>query len=435
MNDTTNTNSYIDKFSLGPISSLFFAIGFLAIGYGMILTFVGVYLKELGLNDVVIGLINASFFLGAIGSSIFSQKIISSVGHIRSFATFASLMVISFLIQALFFNEYLWAFLRFISGFAFYALLIILESWLNEKSSQAHRGKILAIYTIIFYLATALGQVFLNIKGESSHIIFIIGSALILFSVLFISLTKIKEPILKPFENYSFPKLFTVLPLALTTSFIGGFFVGGFFTMIPIYLMQKYSSVETVSIFMACSIIGGLLTQWPIGMISDKYGRRKVISINGFYIFAVCIIFILAVTFSSADLIYIIGVFLGFSIFSIYPLALARANDVVCENKDIVEISRSLLFTYGLGSFVSPIVLGIGLYFYEEFIFLIFALMGIFLGFYSLSKKRVADDDMSVFVNVPVASGTVVVQLDPRQDLEEDIETQNQNTKEKTNDK
>ena len=420
MNKNINTNSYIDKFSLSPVSSLFFAIAFLAIGYGMILTFVGVYLKDLGLNDAVIGLINASFFLGAIGSSIFSQKIISSVGHIRSFATFASLMVISFLLQALFFNEYLWAFLRFVSGFAFYALLIIIESWLNEKSSQTHRGKILAIYTIIFYLATALGQVFLNIKGDTTYIIFILGSVLILFSVLFISMTKIKEPILKPFEKYSFPKLYSVVPLALTGSFIGGFFVGGFFTMVPIYLMQKYSSIETVSVFMACSIIGGLISQWPIGLLSDKYGRRKIIAYSGFYIFFVSLFFL----FSSLldNYIYFLGIFLGFSIFSIYPLSLARANDVIDENKDIVEISRTLLFAYGLGSFIAPIILGIGLFYYLEFIFLIFAILGLFLGFYSLSKKRVADDDMSIFVNIPVASGSVVVELDPRQDLENEKE-------------
>ena len=420
MNENINTNSYIDKFSLSPVSSLFFAIAFLAIGYGMILTFVGVYLKELGLNDAIIGLINASFFLGAIGSSIFSQKIISSVGHIRSFATFASLMVISFLLQALFFNEYLWAFLRFVSGFAFYALLIIIESWLNEKSSQTHRGKILAIYTIIFYLATALGQVFLNIKGDTTYIIFILGSVLILFSVLFISMTKIKEPILKPFEKYSFPKLYSVVPLALTGSFIGGFFVGGFFTMVPIYLMQKYSSIETVSVFMACSIIGGLISQWPIGLLSDKYGRRKIIAYSGFYIFFISLLFL----FSSLldNYIYFLGIFLGFSIFSIYPLSLARANDVIDENKDIVEISRTLLFAYGLGSFIAPIILGIGLFYYLEFIFLIFAILGLFLGFYSLSKKRVADDDMSIFVNIPVASGSVVVELDPRQDLENEKE-------------
>ncbi|MGE3593870.1 MAG: MFS transporter, partial [Arcobacter sp.] len=420
MNENINTNSYIDKFTLNPVSSLFFAIGFLAIGYGMILTYVGVYLKDLGLNDAVIGLINASFFLGAIGSSIFSQKIISSVGHIRSFATFASLMVISFLLQALFFNEYLWAFLRFVSGFAFYALLIIIESWLNEKSSQTHRGKILAIYTIIFYLATALGQVFLNIKGDTTYIIFILGSVLILFSVLFISMTKIKEPILKPFEKYSFPKLYSVVPLALTGSFIGGFFVGGFFTMVPIYLMQKYSSIETVSVFMACSIIGGLISQWPIGLLSDKYGRRKIIAYSGFYIFFISLLFL----FSSLldNYIYFLGIFLGFSIFSIYPLSLARANDVIDENKDIVEISRTLLFAYGLGSFIAPIILGIGLFYYLEFIFLIFAILGLFLGFYSLSKKRVADDDMSIFVNIPVASGSVVVELDPRQDLENEKE-------------
>jgi MFS family permease len=414
----------MEKFSLSPVSSLFFAIAFLAIGYGMILTYVGVYLKDLGLNDAVIGLINASFFLGAIGSSIFSQKIISSVGHIRSFATFASLMVISFLIQALFFNEYLWALLRFISGFAFYALLIIIESWLNEKSSQTHRGKILAIYTIIFYLATALGQLFLNIKGDTTYIIFILGSVLILFSVLFISMTKIKEPILKPFEKYSFPKLYSVVPLALTGSFIGGFFVGGFFTMIPIYLMQKYSSIETVSIFMACSILGGLISQWPIGLLSDKYGRRKLIAFNGFYICFICLLFLFSI--SSATMIYILGILLGLSIFSIYPLSLSRANDVVDENKDIVEISRSLLFTYGLGSFIAPIFLGFGLYYYSEFIFVIFSILGVFIGFYSLSKKRIADDDMSVFVNIPVASGGTVVELDPRQDLEYKKENENE---------
>lgn len=425
MNEHIHTQTpYIDKFSLSPISSLFFAIAFLAVGYGMILTYVGVYLKDLGLNDAVIGLINASFFLGAIGSSIFSQKIISSIGHIRSFATFASLMVISFLFHALFFNEYLWAILRFISGFAFYALLIIIESWLNEKSSATHRGKILAIYTIIFYLATAVGQLFLNIKGDTNYIIFILGSVLILFSVLFISMTKIKEPILKPFEKYSFPKLYSVVPLALMGSFIGGFFVGGFFTMIPIYLMQKYASFEMISLFMAFSIVGGLVSQWPIGLLSDKYGRRKLIAYNSFYISIMCLIFIFVS--SSINVVYILGFLLGFSVFSIYPLALARANDVVDENKDIVEISRALLFTYGLGSFISPIILGFGLYYYSEFIFVIFAILGLFLGFYSLSKKRVADDDMSVFVNVPVATGGNVIELDPRQDLDYKQEINNE---------
>jgi MFS family permease len=397
-----------------PISSLFVAIGFLALGYGMILTFIGVYLKELGVSNGTIGVINAAFFLGAIGSSIFSQKIISTVGHIRSFATFASIMVVSFLLHSLFFNELLWTFLRFSSGFAFYGLLIIIESWLNEKSSESDRGKILAIYTIIFYLATAIGQLFLNIDEQFKQSIFNIGSILVLCSVVVISLTKIKEPKLEAFEKYSLPKIFSTVPLATVSSFIGGFFIGGFFTMVPVYILMQEHTIEVVSYFMLITLIGGLLSQWPIGLLSDKYGRRKLIAFSALFTGFISILFL----FFSDDTpaLYILGFLLGLSIFAIYPLAVARANDVVDENKDIIEISRTLLFTYGIGSFLSPLLIGFGLGVSSYFLFGSFAFFGGFLYFYALSKERIPDDDLSTFVNVPVAFGAEIVELDPRQD-------------------
>ncbi|MCD6260082.1 MAG: MFS transporter [Helicobacteraceae bacterium] len=396
------------------ILSLFFAIGFLAVGYGMILTFVGVYLKEMQVSNAIIGIINAAFFLGAVSSSIFSQKIISTVGHIRSFGAFASVMVISFLLHSVFFDEFLWAFLRFVSGFAFYALLIILESWLNEKSSEENRGKILAIYTIVFYLATAIGQLFLTIDEHFKQMIFTLGSILVLCSVVIIALTKIKEPQLAPFEKYSVPKIFSIVPLATVSSFIGGFFVGGFFTMVPVYILMQEQSIEVVSYFMLITLMGGLISQWPIGLLSDKYGRRKLI--------AFCALFASVISFSflffsnSALLLYTLGFLLGLSIFSIYPLAVARANDVVDENKDIVEISRALLFAYGVGSFVSPLLIGFGLSVTADFLFASFGVLGLFLWGYALSRERIADDHLSVYVNMPVASGAELSKLDPRQE-------------------
>jgi MFS family permease len=401
-----------------PISSLFFAIGFLAVGYGMILTFIGIYLKDLHVSNTVIGIINASFFLGAILSSIYSQKFISAVGHIRSFSAFAALMVITFLLHSLFFNEVLWAVLRLVSGFSFYALLIILESWLNEKSSEDSRGQILAIYTIIFYLATAIGQLFLNIDEHFKQFIFTIGSTLVLCSVIFISLTNIKEPILEPFKKSSFPKIFSIVPLATVTSFISGFLVGGFFTMLPVYILMKSDSVELVSKFMIVSIIGGLISQWPVGILSDKFGRRKLISITSFISAFTSFLFIL---YAEEELyFYSLGFCLGLTIFTLYPLAVARANDVVDENKDILEISRSLLFTYGVGSFLSPLIIGIGLSFSPNFLFICFFILCLILGIYALTQERIKDKDLSIFVNIPIASGAELPQLDPRQDEDYD---------------
>lgn len=398
-----------------PISSLFLSITFLAIGYGIMITYIGVYLKQAGVSSFSIGLINSAFFLGAIASSIFSQKIISTIGHIRSFASFAALMVIAFLLHSVYLNEFFWGFLRLISGFSFYALLIIVESWLNEKSSNSQRGQILAIYTIIFYLSTALGQLFLTIPKDSEFFVFTVGSVLVLFSLITIAMTKIKEPILKPFEQYSFPKLYSIVPLALTGSFIGGFFVGSFFTMLPLTILHKFDSTTILSIFMSLTLIGGLVSQWPIGKLSDKYGRRKLIAFCGFFTAFVSLLFIIVPELNSYY--YILALLLGVTIFAIYPLSLARANDVLDENKDMVEISRALLFAYGAGSFISPIILGIIFTFLNyEAIFFIYLTIGFFLGLYSLSRKRVADDDMSVFVNFPVTSGPVVAQMDPRQD-------------------
>lgn len=380
----------------------------------MILTYIGIYLKELDISNSVIGIINSAFYLGAIGSSIFSQKIISSAGHIRSFATFASIMIISFLSHAIIFDEILWIVLRFFAGFSFYAILIILESWLNEKSTQDNRGKIIAVYSTVFYLATAVGQLFLNIEGTFREHIFTIGSILVLFSIILISLIKIKEPLLKPFEKYSLPKVYSVVPLAFTASLIGGFLIGSFFTMVPIYILEKFDSIEVVSYFMTFALLGGLLAQVPVGILSDKYGRRKLIAFSAFFCASTSILFIFVE--NSTSFVYTLGFLLGLGIFSIYPLAVARANDVVDENKDILEISRTLLYSYGIGSFVSPLVMGYLLNYNRESLFILFSIICVFLTFYSLSRKRIADDDMSVYINMPAVASPELSQLDPRQD-------------------
>ncbi len=180
-----------------------------------------------------------------------------------------------------------------------------------------------------------------------------------------------------------------------------------------LYILIQNHSIEVVSYFMLITLIGGLVSQWPIGLLSDKYGRRRLIAFTSLFTSGVSLAFIF-LSFNTTFL-YFLGFLLGLTIFSLYPLAVARANDVVDENKDIVEISRTLLFMYSIGSFSSPLLIGFGLSLSTYFLFGSFALLGAFLYFYSLSKERIADDHLSTFVNMPVASGAEFPELDPRQ--------------------
>ncbi len=381
------------------------------------MTLIGVKLKEYGVDDIVIGLINSMFFAGAILSSITSSKIIPNLGHIRSFGAFAALLVLAFLSHSIYFNEILWGIMRFVSGFAFYSLIIIIESWINEKSSKEDRGKILAIYSIIFYLSIAIGQALLNIDESLRDSLFEIGSISVLASLIFVAMTRVKEPTLTPNDRYSFPKLITIAPLALMGSLVGGFLVGGFFSMMPIYITNISDSKEMLSVFMSLAIIGGLLTQWPVGYFSDRFGRRNTIFLVGAYIAIISTLFIILP--QNTTTLYILSMLLGGGIFLIYPLSLARANDVIDEYTNVIEISRSLLFAYGIGSFLSPIIIGISSSFIGPLsIFGFFAIASAFIALYALTKEKIPPEELSVYVNVPSTYGHEIADLDPRQDEE-----------------
>lgn len=399
--------------ALLPIASLFISIAFLATGYGMLMTYIGLYLKQAGLAEMAIGMINSAFFLGALLAAIFSQKLIVNVGHARSFSAFSALMVVAFLGHTLRYDPWFWAMLRLLSGFAFYALLIVLESWLNEKSSSKDRGRVLAVYTVVFFMATALGQLILSLN-VTSYLVFVLGSVLVLASLILVAITRISQPVLQPFERYSLPKVLQIAPLALVGSVIGGFFVGGFYTMMPVFVLNMYQQQTVVASFMAISILGGLVAQWPVGTLSDRYGRRKLLAWAGLFSAVICLL--LAVLATQLWLFYLLGFLLGTSLFSIYPLSVARANDRLDHGKDLVEISRSLLFAYGIGSFLAPLILGAVLGISGGLFFTVLAIAALLLGVYALSAERIANKQLSVFVAVPAASGASLAQMDPRQD-------------------
>lgn len=324
-----------------PISSLFFSISLLATGYGLLMTFIGIFLKQQGLPEGTIGVISAAFFLGAM----------------------------------------------------------------------------LAIYTIVFFLSLALGQLLLVLE-MSANTIFILGSILVLWSLVLVAITRITQPVLKPFERYSMPKLLSIAPLALVGSFVGGVFVGAFYTMLPLYVLNLFDQPKVVSLFMAITILGGLLAQLPVGMLSDRLGRQKMLAWAGFFSVGVLMLMLTlpVIWQESVGVLYLMGFLLGMSLFSIYPLSVARANDEFDENKDLVEISRSLLFSYGFGSFIAPLLLGFVLGFSAAAFFIVLALFALALGRYSLMNEHIPTDNMNVFVAVPVNSGDVLAEMDPRQD-------------------
>lgn len=412
-----NLYNLLMKTVIYPIFSLFFAVFLLSVGYGLLMSLIGIRLQEYGTSDMAIGIVNAAFFLGAILSAITSERLITRIGHIRSFGVFAAMLTFSSLAYSLYVSAFSWFWLRGLSGYAFYGMILIIESWLNEKSDSGSRGKVLSIYTIVFYLSTVGGQLMLNIKDESSKLLFILSAMFIVVSLIPVAITRIKEPPTIPNDRISLPKLYGVAKLAIAGSFAGGMLVGGFFAMAPLYAKNMGLLQNEISYFMSFAIAGGLLVQWPIGWMSDRLGRKKTIIATS--VFSAIISALLFVFAQNGSFLYLLAALFGAGVFSIYPLSLARANDSTDDRINAVEISRTLLMTYGIGSFLSPLLIGVMMNnFGNAYIFALFALIAILLAAYSFIRESVPFEDRSVYVSVPSASASIMPELDPRQDDE-----------------
>lgn len=397
------------------ISSLFFAITLLCVGYGLLMSLVGIRLELLGSSAAVTGIVNASFFLGGVLSLISALKIISNVGHIRSFTVFAATLTFASLSHTLTDSIFAWGLFRMLAGYSFYSLLLIIESWINEKTGCDARSRVLSIYTVVFYLAMTGGQLMLNIPDSKGFLLFVLSAMFVVISLIPIAMTKIIEPKVQEVQSISIPRLYGIAELAIVSSFAGGFLVGGFFSMAPVYAKSVGLSNESISIFMSTALVGALISQWPIGWISDRLGR-KIAILGASFVggLASCGLWILG---HIEGFLFASAFMLGISIFAVYPLSLASGNDTTDENVNAVEISRALLMTYGIGSFIAPVIIGFGMHYLGyETAFMFFAITCFLLALYTYTKSRVPFEDRSVYVAGPSAASTILPEFDPRQD-------------------
>lgn len=342
------------KRTIFSMSSLFVSMSFLFIGNALIISSVGIILKESGMSAFGIGIVNACFYLGALFGTISAHKIISNIGHIRAFGVFTAMFSICIILHSISYNIIFWALLRFVLGFCYCALLLLIESWLNEKAKNAVRSTVLGFYETVFYMSFGIGVLLIGFKFENS-VLFAVSACLIIFSSLPLNLIKIKEPKHRQKGKISIPKVFNIVPLAIVTSIIAGMLLNGFFSMSSLFILLQGYGAKEVSYFMLCVIFGGFLSQFLIGTVSDKMGRKFTIilcALISFVVMLCFVIFNLSITVQ-----YILAFFLG-SLTPLYALALARANDMLEDKTQLVEVGRAVLFCYYLSSLFSPLIIG-----------------------------------------------------------------------------
>jgi len=408
--------------NIRPFVALYSAVTLLMMGQGLLNTFLGFRLSLEGVSTQITGLVLSAYFVGLVAGTSVGRKIIRSVGHIRAFAAFTAVTTAVIMIHGFCTAPLLWAGLRFAAGIANMGLFMVIESWLNECAEPRFRGRIFSIYMIVSYMGSTVGQQLLNAGDVHGQTLFLVAAIFVVLSSIPVSMTHAIHPKLPRTEQVAAKIIFKKAPISMLGCFGAGLLHSAFYTMGPVFAHQIHLSVAQISWFMTLTVFGGLLLQWPVGIISDRLDRSLVLPCLGIILSLISVMILASAQYSLTFLLVATAVFGGI-FFSIYPVAVARAHDIF-DAQDVVKVSSVLLLCYGIGAVFGPILAGsimtwsdtpYGLYFYMIGISGVYA--GVTLGLRHKESVRIVPVEEQVDFVMMETTSEVAMHLDPRMEI------------------
>lgn len=383
--------------------ALFFGFAIICLAHGLQGTLLGVRAITEGFSFVSTGFIVAGYYVGYLAGSILIPILLQRVGHIRVFAALASLASIAILLHTILLDPFSWFFIRIITGISLSGIYVIMESWLNDKSTNETRGKILSIYMIVTFSFVGLGQFLLNLSDPVKVDLFILVSILLSFALLPILLSITEAPKFDNPKRLALNELFVISPLGFVGSFFIGLAHGVIFGYGAVYAITKGLSTFEISIFMVIVSTFGAIFQWPVGFLSDRIDRRTIL-ISVTLIASVLSIFILIFSYLSLVVFFIILAFYAGMSLPMHSLAVAHTNDYL-QPDQIVAASSSINILVGIGAILGPITVSlfmkvIGPDGFFVYLFIVHLLLGLF-GLYRMGKRTKLADLESQYVPLP----------------------------------
>jgi MFS family permease len=397
-----------------PIWALLLGVTILALGNGLNGSLIGIRAAAENFDTATTGFIMSGYSLGLILSAYLTPRLVAYVGHIRVFAAFAALVSLAVLFVPLWIDPLFWFTMRFVTGVCTSGLYIVAESWLNDASSNKNRGKILSVYMTLTFGGMGLGQLLLNIHDQSGFARFIAVSALVSLALVPISLMRSEPPNIESAKGVSVVDIYRASPLATVAAFAMGLGQSAFFSMGAVFGIGIGLSLPYVSLLMALPPLAVILSQYPLGVLSDRFDRRALLTGLAFAAAGLCALAIPAAAISSFALIGVVAAF-GAMALPIYSLVLAYANDHLSKDQ-MLGASSKLILLYGIGAIGGPVLAGgfmrqFGAIGFMIYLMLVYGGTGIFALFRTMRRPVVPKEAGPVVQVSPVTTGVTAQAL------------------------
>ena len=289
-----------------------------------------------------------------LAGTLAAPAIIRRGGHIRAFAAFVALAVVSVILMPVMVSQWAWLGCRALIGFVFAGLYAVIEAWINAKATNSNRGALYALYQIANFAASASGQLALKPLGAGGFSAFAVAGALLALAIVPMAMTSVDPPAQPRSVRPRLLWLMRMAPISCFAVLAAGAANGALFALGPVFAVgigmtpSKRAAIHLVD---RAGVGAGRFADRrdlrprrpPAG---DRRGhdrgrglRNRLEPHGG------------AGRVAASSL----GFLVGLTTYSLYTLAVSLANDHGAPH-DLIFISVGLLFIYCVAAIAAPAV-------------------------------------------------------------------------------
>ncbi|WP_342321312.1 MFS transporter [Kosakonia sp. BYX6] len=332
-----------------PVLLLLCGLMLLTLAIATLNTLVPLWLTHENLPTWQVGMVGSSYFTGNLLGTLLTGRVIRRLGFNRSYYIASLIFAVGCVGLGLMVGFWSWMIWRFIAGVGCAMIWVVVESALMCSGTSRNRGRLLAAYMMVYYVGTVLGQ--LMVSKLSTELMNVLPwvTGLVLAAILPLLFTRIVN---QHSEEQAATSVWPMLRLrqarlGVNGCIISGIILGSLYGLMPLYLSHQGISDSGIGFWMALMVSAGIVGQWPIGRLADRFGRLLVLRVQVFVVIVGC--FAMLGSAAMAPALFVLGT----AGFTLYPVAMAWACEKV-EHHQLVAMNQALLLSYTIGSLLGP---------------------------------------------------------------------------------
>ena len=348
---------------------------------GMLLPLISTIFERDGVSSSLNGLNATALYIGTLLVSPFMEAPLRRFGYKSTIIAGGIFVIAALLSFPLWKSIVFWFVLRLLIGIGDHALHFSTQTWVTSTSSKERLGRNISIYGLSVGVGFAVGPMFVPLVDIYEGLPFIVSACLsfLAWSLVFMLDNDHPEVMVGELSQGSFLKRFKATFIVAWIAFLGpfgyGFLESSLNSMFPVYALRIGIPLGMVSLIIPAFAVGGIISQIPLGILSDKVGRKPImlLTLGGSSLAFAGAALMGANAVGILVMFFIGGLFAG----SIFSLGISYMSDLT--PKSLLPTGNLMCgIFFSIGSLTGPILGGYFLEVQQGFSYLF--LFALFLG-------------------------------------------------------